>query len=277
MQNNTQLRGIHQGMFTSSQSNKSGGGDGYFPGLTSRGQAITVDNPDAVIEGSGSDGVGVFGQTNDIRGYAASPDDVAISEMNDPDTGDGFLQYAFAELLTGDFIPAGSSEYFINPADATKQYFVAGAGGDEGRFDLSKVSYTALHVGVDQLITEWKETVNTQAIVMGDRAVGNGDTFGQPGSTASSVFTDEGSGDWRGGTVRNDSSTETITTYELKKSGLKYGNLVFVDGDLNNLFAHPDGESVRMVPSPRDLTAEAIASDQGVLYDEDERSRLGGV
>ncbi len=148
MQNNTQLRGIHQGMFTFAQSSKSGGGDGYFPGFTSRGKAITADNPDTVIS------AGFFGQNNDIPGYAASEDDVELSEMNDADTGEGFMQYTFAKLLAGDFIPAGSSEYFINPADDEKEYFIAGDTGDAGRFDMSKVSYTMANVAVDELAAE---------------------------------------------------------------------------------------------------------------------------
>ncbi|MEM1099772.1 MAG: type II secretion system protein, partial [Planctomycetota bacterium] len=128
IQNNTQARGIHQGMVVFSQGCKSGGGDGFFPGLSSTGLPI-IDIPNNVIEAD------TFGQNNDIPGYDLTRDsDVDPETMNDLDTGEGFLQYAFAELLTGDFIPAGSSEYFLNPADSIKTEFVPGDPGDAGRF-----------------------------------------------------------------------------------------------------------------------------------------------
>ncbi|MEM9754306.1 MAG: hypothetical protein AAF916_13115, partial [Planctomycetota bacterium] len=108
MQNNTQLRGIHQGMVVFAQGNKSGGSDGFFPGLSSRGEAI-ADIADHMISG-GAGRRAMFGNHNDIVGYDRNANgDIDPDEMNDPGTGEGFMQYAFAELLTGDFIPAGSS------------------------------------------------------------------------------------------------------------------------------------------------------------------------
>jgi hypothetical protein len=266
MQNNTQLRGIHQGMFVYAQSNKSGGGDGFFPGLSSRGEAL-ADTEGHLIEAV------AFGQTNVIRGYDRNADgDVDPDEMNDPNTGEGFLRYAFAELLTGDYIPAGGSEYYLNPADTQKTQFIPGADADDGgRFDMRNVSYTTLNVAADSLAAEWKETVNTRAIVLADRAIGDGSTFGKAGSTASSVWTEEGSGEYRGGVTRNDSSTETVTTHEAIDAQLKYGDLTFEDNDLFNLFARPDGEDVERIDE------ETIRKDQGVLFDQDEAGRVTGI
>ncbi len=268
MQNNTQLRGIHQGMFTFAQGNKSGGGDGFFPGLSSRGKSLT-ENAANDIEGAEAGGAGVFGQDNTIQGYDTSAgnttptgDGIDRDEMNDAD-GEGFIQYAFAELLTGDFIPAGSSEYFINPADSIKTNFVAGSGDPEGTFDMTKVSYTIVDVHLDEYDNEWKETVNTQAIMLSDRAVGNGDTFGDTDSDASSVWTDDESGDWRGGTARNDSSTETVTTFALEKSGLKYGNLVFEEGTVDNMFAENTADTA--LPT---TTNGELESTVGIMYDD---------
>ncbi|MEM9753274.1 MAG: prepilin-type cleavage/methylation domain-containing protein [Planctomycetota bacterium] len=265
LQNNVQTRGIHQGMFVFSQGNKSGGGDGFFPGLSSRGEAI-ADVDCTKIE------VGTFGQSNDIPAYDANENgDIDPEEMNDPATGEGFVQYVFAELLTGDFIPAGSSEYFLNPADTGKTVFIANDSGDAGRFDVTKVSYTILNAAADQLDNEWKETINTQAIVLADRAIGDGNTFGTEHASASSVWTEEGSGDWRGAMTRNDSSTETGTTYAGPK-GLKYGNLTWEPEQApKNLFARPDGENLRMVD---DLF---FRPDQGVLFDQEERGRATGI
>ncbi len=108
--------------------------------------------------------------------------------------------------------------------------------------------------------------------MLADRAIGNGDTFGQKGSTASSVWTDEGSGDWRGGTTRNDCSASTETSYAMPEAGLKYGGLVFEDrGSIDNLFAHPDGETMN-----RNADDELLR-DQGVLFDQDEQGKPGGV
>ncbi|MEM1098036.1 MAG: prepilin-type N-terminal cleavage/methylation domain-containing protein [Planctomycetota bacterium] len=265
MQNNTQTRGIHQGMVVFAQGNKSGGGDGFFPGLTSRGQPIEDDMGGAnQISG---DPDSTFGNTNDIEGYAAAGDaSVQRDDMNDPTTGEGFMQYAFAELLTGDFIPAGSSEYFLNPADTTKTTFIAGDNGAAGEFDMTKVSYTILDVSVDQYDNEWKETINTQAIVLGDRAVNDGDTFTDADSAASSVWTDDESGDWRGALTRNDTSTETGTTFE-RPNGLKFGNLVFdTDAtDQTNIFAAiaTGNESIT-------LQDGEIPTTEGIMYDEAE-------
>ncbi|MEM1444883.1 MAG: type II secretion system protein [Planctomycetota bacterium] len=271
MQNNTQTRGIHQGMIVFAQGNKSGGGDGFFPGLNARGEAIALDGADTPENASTTIQADTFGNHNAIRGYDANANgDVDPEEMNDAATGAGFVQYAFAELLTGDFIPAGSSEYFLNPRDTGKAAFIAGDTGDAGHFDMSKVSYTIVNVAADQLDNEWKETINTQAMVLADRAVGDGNTFGTSHASASSVWTEEGSGDWRGALTRNDSSTETGTTYEAP-SGLKYGNLTFVDGVLENMFARPDGEDLRMTEDGQ------IRSDQGVLFDQAERGRATGI
>lgn len=271
MQNNTQLRAIHQGMVVFSQGSKSGGGDGRFPGVKSLGGAALADNDRNKIAGGSNRDAWTFGNNNDIRGYDRNDNgDVDPEEMNDAATGEGFLQYVFAELLTGDFVPAGSSEYFLNPADTTKTAFIAGDQGDAGRFDMSKVSFSIVNVAAEPYHAEWRETINPDAIVLGDRAVGNGDTFGTDAATARSVWTDPGSGDWRGGLVRNDSSTETGTTYGGYK-GLKYGDLTFEDGDVLNLFAHPASEDLELTDDG------TIRKDQGVLFDQDERGKATGI
>ncbi|MEM1444882.1 MAG: type II secretion system protein [Planctomycetota bacterium] len=265
IQNNTQARGIVQGMTVFSQSCSTGGGDGFFPGLSSTGLPI-IDIPNNVIE------AGTFGQNNDVPGYDLTRDsDVDPETMNSLKTGEGFLQYAFAELLTGDFIPAGSSEYFLNPADTIKAEFLPGDPGDAGRFDMSKVSYTLANVAAEPLIDEWSDTINPDAIVLADRAVGDGDTFDQPRSAASSVWTEPVSGEWRGVITRNDSSTETRVSYAYPSANLNYGGVRFEDGDVMNLFAHPDGEDLELTEDGE------IRSDQGVLFDQDERGRATGI
>ncbi len=285
-QNNIQLRGIVQGMFTFAQSGKNGGADGWYPGVDRRGRAITP-----TLQTWARIDPNIFGQHNAIQAYADDrddPQDIALAEMNDPDTGEGFMQYAFAELLTGDFIPGGrrrwrlapglefgepfvGSNWMVNPNDPVKTRFEAGDPGDTGRFDMSKVSYTILNVAVDGLKEEWRETANPNAIMVADRAVGNGDTLGQPGASASSVWTQPGSGRWRGGQARNDASTWTVLSPRITGEKLTYADITFENDTVHNLFAHPDDETL-----DRNDAGE-IESDQGVLFDQDERGRDTGV
>ena len=50
--NSTQVRGIHQGMVTFSQGNKSGTNDGFFPGLTGKGAAAAAITKTADVVGA---------------------------------------------------------------------------------------------------------------------------------------------------------------------------------------------------------------------------------
>lgn len=54
MSNNTQLRGIHQSLVTYAQINKTGGNDGYFTGLDSRG-GIVPNGPATGNSGGGTE------------------------------------------------------------------------------------------------------------------------------------------------------------------------------------------------------------------------------
>ena len=127
-------------------------------------------------------------------------------------------------MLNGNFF---TPEYVINPADA---------GGQEAELDVviatTNFSYAFLDIGFAPGTAadtegpttfagnrqEWRETLNTQAIVLSDLNTG-----ADAGALRSSVWTEEDSGDWRGGVVRNDNSTgfETDST---NFSQTKYGN-----------------------------------------------------
>ncbi|BAM02734.1 type II secretion system protein [Phycisphaera mikurensis] len=258
MQNSTQLRGIHQGMFTYAQSNKTGGRDGYYPGLNAQGKVIESD-PSTVIPAA------QIAAVSDVEGYGIAGDAIpTAAQMNGGTLGNGgFVTRAFAELASGDFIPAGSAGYFINPADTSKTEFVAGGTGAEGEFNSTKISYTPLDIsatadGGTLYAAEWKETINTAAMILADRAVNDGDTL--PGGTdASSVWTDEGSGEWRGSIVRGDGSTSFEASPVAAESGLKFGKRTFVDGTVDNLFA-ARGDAT--------LASGQVPSDFGVFFDE---------
>ena len=252
MQNSTQLRGIHQAMFTFAQSNKTGGRDGFYPGLDARGRTLPVADvlPAAELQASA-----------DVPGYAAEPlGHVLRREMNTTPT-QGFVTRVFAELVAGDFIPAGSAGYFINPRDEVKREFEPGGGTP---FTAANVSYAVLDLSRHDgdaypLAVEWKESLNTQAVILADRAVGGGD---DP-ATRSSVWTEPGSGQWRGSVVRNDGSTSHEVEPRGEDLGLRYGDLTFEGGDTLNLFSGSFG----LVESGGRTRLSATS---GVLYDEAE-------
>ncbi|MEM6458250.1 MAG: prepilin-type N-terminal cleavage/methylation domain-containing protein [Planctomycetota bacterium] len=172
MANNTQLRGIHQGMVTFAQANKRGGADGRFPGLGPQDELV-----------------------------AAAPA--------------GRLQL----MLEGNFF---TPDYIVNPADP--EAFPA---PPEGPVTFRNHSYAMLPIADPQAdagrIFEWRETLNTNAVVLSDR------NTGVAPDRLSSVWTERNSGDWRGGVVRNDNSTSFETTAVLE--GTKYGKYPANDTD----------------------------------------------
>ena len=248
MQNSTQLRGIHQGMFTYAQSNKTGARDGFYPGLDAAGLSIPAGAPMPSAVASLSSG---------LTGYsAAAVDHVLPGEMNETPTR-GFLVAAFAELAAGDFLPGGGADSFLNPVDTVKAGFDPAAGMP---LTAANISYTVLDVsrsdaGDFALMAEWKETINTQAIVLADRAVGDGN---DP-TTRSSAWTTPGSGEWRGSVARNDGSTSFEAVPGGKAIGLRYGKRVFTGGDTQNFFSATFG----FVAGGFELLPAS-----GILYDE---------
>ena len=85
-------------------------------------------------------------------------------------------------------------------------------------------------------------------------------TGGAAPTDASSVWTDEGSGEWRGSLARNDSSTSFEASPALTDAGLRYGKKVFAGGNTVNAF------STTVAMDTTDATK--ISSDSGVLFDE---------
>ncbi len=230
MQNNTQTRGIHQGLFIFAQGNKRGGGDGYFPGLNSRG--LIAEAPPAQEDG---------------QHFGAVP---------------GTASNDVAWLLTGDFIPAGSAEYFINPMHVVAEKAQPGETirapldpDGPANFSYAFLDYAGLDEdgnppppGAEPLApgraTEWRETINTQAAVISDRNTGANT---EVGSRISSYWTEPNSGRWHGAVTRNDSSTSFEETPVL--DDLKYG---VVDPAEDHLFENDP------VDDGRDPTANAL-------------------
>ena len=145
MQNNTQIRGIHQGMVIYAQGNKTGGGDGQYPGLN---------------------------RSGGLQDGRVAPRFKLMLDQN---------------LFTPD--------YAISPAEnGNKQPWTSGP------FTHKHYSYSML--SIDQpggRRAEWSETLNGMAIVLTDRNTGANAT-----QSASSPWTTQNSGDWRGGMAWND-------------------------------------------------------------------------
>ena len=178
MANSGQLRGIHQGFVTWAQSNKAGGRDGYYPGLDASGNVI----PDGPLTGHSGDGT------------------VPAAAM--------------WMLLNGNFV---TPEDLINPRDKhAVELALDPATGTYPPVTHENFSYALQSLaGHPAVKAEWKETLNTSTLIMGDRAIGTGP------ADISSVWTEPGSGDWRGAVVHGDNSTGFTTDHVFTNT--KYG------------------------------------------------------
>jgi prepilin-type N-terminal cleavage/methylation domain-containing protein len=203
MQNSTQLRGIHQGLVIFAQSNK-----GIFPGYNSRG--LLLDN--GVDTG------------NSGRGHLP--------------------QARYWILLTGDYF---TPEYAISPSETEQvtpyEQPDNNPQDDPVVFDLANeknYSYAMLMItstgpgaGPDAnnaaRFAEWKETLNSQAIVLSDRNLGQNGTEG-----GSQSIHGDTQGDWSGSVLWNDNHVgfENTQLFETK-----YANGLLNDGNTpDNLF-----------------------------------------
>ncbi|MEM6853803.1 MAG: prepilin-type N-terminal cleavage/methylation domain-containing protein [Planctomycetota bacterium] len=199
-QSNTQVRGIHQGMVTFAQSNKS-----FFPGMDSQGQLV----PNADID-NGQNGVN--------GGSAISRVMIMLN--------DNFFTPEYALSPVDSTRATGANVQPWSEAD--------------GRITANNVSFAMLRIadnmassaatwaGYGQVVREWSETLNTQAPVIVDRNTGDDAT-----DLTSSIHTERDGGEWRGTIGWNDNHVEFSTTQIVST---RYGQGDFNDGD-DNLFA----------------------------------------
>lgn len=205
----TQLRGIQQGMVVFAQSNKAGGKDGFFPGLNADG--TVAPNP---FPGSGD------------------PYYTGGNKRKLP-------QVRFAIMLNENLF---TPEYIINPADAGATEAEANVNNAAGfSFSCLNYSYGMLTLGGAQAANialpanqegrkaEWQETLNSQAVVVGDINTG-----ANVGDQASSWWSEEDSGEWGGGVVKNDNSTSYQPTTIVENT--KLGNLP--ENPSDNIFSN---------------------------------------
>ena len=114
-------------------------------------------------------------------------------------------------MLDGDFF---TPEYLLSPGETNADITEA----DEAlAFTGDNVSYAVLRINTlannTKRTQEWRNSLNTQAIVLGDRATGgsgytaNTSQLTSATATADSIWSEEGDGDWKGSLTRNDNST----------------------------------------------------------------------
>lgn len=226
MQSNTQLGGIQQGMVTYSMKSYTGGYEGHYPGLDSFGRV----EPDGERTGFSGDGTQPAAR--------------------------------LWIMLSGNFF---TPEYIINPADTQVVEYVLPPNIQADPNDpltsdhfsyallgiveaLNKTEDGSFAPGEDQRAAEWKETLNTSAIVLSDRGIGTNR------SDLSSVWTDPGSGEWRGTISRNDNSTSFETTDEFEQT--KYGNAD--TNEFDHLFEDEPGVSDAFLAHEDATTAYSV-------------------
>ncbi|MEM6855930.1 MAG: hypothetical protein AAF593_16110 [Planctomycetota bacterium] len=217
MMNNSHLRGIHISLVTFAQSNKRGGNDGYYPGFDASGEVLP-DGPDTYFSGDGTDPAA-----------------------------------RLALLLNGNFV---TPDLLLHPRDNRAETSIAAKNGDHERLTEKYYSYAMLGLATpgDQRAVEWKETLNTAAIVMSDRAIGTGR------DDLSSLWTETGSGDWRGGVVRNDNSTSYEITAEFEQT--KFGTAV--TNELDHLFE----DAPNRLDDPETELNEGVGADAFLVFED---------
>jgi prepilin-type N-terminal cleavage/methylation domain-containing protein len=198
MQNNTQLRGLHQGLFTFAQDNK-----GWYPGFDSDGEPY--------VGGGSIAHINTHSDTYKSAGLGTHPSRRA------------------AIMYELDYIPPA---YLISPGDdartdpevpvannvenvTTGTYSYAMLAFDRMANDVmfsTKSVYQATPVPKFQHTArskEWRDTANAGAIMLSDRAIRPGVfPHGLPTSATdtdfNSIWTEPGSNQWSGGVLTND-------------------------------------------------------------------------
>ncbi|MEM1028308.1 MAG: type II secretion system protein [Planctomycetota bacterium] len=205
--NETQVRGIHQSFLVWTSSSKRGGlGEGpYYPGLEWRAGQPT---PNGDMTGFSGDGTHPAGR--------------------------------FAALLQGNFF---TPDYLINPVDQIKVPVVYDwdTAGDTDYATLTNdnYSYAVLALpGSENERQEWRETLNPQAVVLGDRARGT------DARDISSLWSSEAGGEWRGHVGRNDNSVSWSESHVFNDTQYGSGEV----NPLDDLFADdPDADDAFLV------------------------------
>ncbi len=204
MQNSTQLRGIHQGIVTFSTSNNT-----RFPGLRGNGSEVPTSTSDTLASSLG--------------------DNSALAPGYN-------VQTRFELLIDGDYF---TPDYMLSPAEINGVVMTATTAAVEPE---TNYSYSMLRIDRNaqaaasattdgERFNEWRDTYNSEAIIVSDRARSNQSAAFTPGTatlptTFKSVHTNpdaEDVNDWRGTVVFNDNSTQFKTSHADSIES-RYGN-----------------------------------------------------
>jgi len=217
MQNNTQVRGIHQQFVVFSQSN-----DSFYPGGTN----------------NGSDWSGT------------------LTSLQDPvATGNGnHTANRLQAMLEGNFF---TGEYVLAPVEEAPTQWTTGSLGDlTSSYSYASLSVDsgatnaapgATDVSGHDTAREWSDTINTQAPILTDRL-----TDDDPTGTFDGDVPTDGSGgslwtsnpsEWRGSVAWNDNHT-TFETSHVNGITTQYGNAEVNDSDDNLFISDTAGSGV---------------------------------
>jgi prepilin-type N-terminal cleavage/methylation domain-containing protein len=177
MQNSTQLRGIHQGLFNYAQENKT-----YYVGL---------------IGSTG--GTDIYSSAQFVQEYPK----LGADPMNS-----GTSRGRMGVMVTYDYF---TPEYAISPSETNAEISAWREGTD---WNETNNSYAFMFIGGNnsnqrsaELRQEWSDTASAEVPIGSDR-----DTAGDS-NAPESVHTEEGSGKWNGGIVWNDGHTAFEQTH----------------------------------------------------------------
>ncbi|MEM9250925.1 MAG: DUF4190 domain-containing protein [Planctomycetota bacterium] len=213
MQNNTQVRGIHQSMVMYAQSN-----NGQFPGLDGAGN-VTLDSATPYAGGANgghpAERLEALLDGNYFTGeYAIAPTEPGLVPWQGGQVNEDNYSYAMLRIAHG------------NTGDLTWRKPAGEPQPD---------AYGRLIEPLSDTVQEWSETLNPNAPVLGDRNTGADAT-----TQASSIHTQLNSGDWRGSVGFNDNHVVFETTQELTTQ-LGNGPVNDWPTGIDNLFIDHDG------------------------------------
>lgn len=203
MQNSSQIKGIHQSMFTFAQGNRT-----FFPGIKSNGLLIlTADAPDFDIESTPAGNF--YGLSTQVR-----------MEL----------------LVDGDYF---QGKYMISPGESKTEWTT----NEVETIHYSYAMLVLQRIGPNGALDpdaerndEWRDTANSLSPVICDRNT-TGDTDGDGATgTYQSVWTTE-AGDWRGSVGWNDNHVAQETSGVMENT--QYGGSQSFTED--NLFIQGDG------------------------------------
>ncbi|MEM1353339.1 MAG: prepilin-type N-terminal cleavage/methylation domain-containing protein [Planctomycetota bacterium] len=211
MQSGTQVRGIQQGLYISSQDRK-----GIYVG---------VDDPRGVTFAD------AFTDESEIP---------TISGLGSPSTAGGYVQARYAILLAGDFF---TPEYAISPVEVDTAVQEWDANGSYGAISTATdprfhsyalpqlIRTTGGATATEGRMAEWQGGLGSQAVIVSDRLLrGNNENPDEH----ESLYSDGEPGKWSGSVSFNDNHTEFVGSSLVEPT--TYGGFTNVYPD--NIFAN---------------------------------------